>query len=172
MEHILGFYRYNSDVRKKYLDAIEKLPWDEVLRERGASFSSTRDVFLHILNAYRYWFQYGIKDNLREYHRADCESFKNVYDLRKYEKEVDSMVLSLVESVQEEDLSRVYVIQTRNRILRRTMEAILMHMIEEELQHRGELNCMLWQQGVDPPVTSYDDWLEEKAASKNNQPRK
>jgi uncharacterized damage-inducible protein DinB len=162
MKHILSFYRYNSEVREKYLDAIERLPWEEVVKKRDASFSSIRDIFIHVLNAYRYWFQFGIKDNLKEYSSADLGNFNNVNDLRRYNLEVDSMVMSLVESLQEEDLSRVYSIQTKKRRFRRTMESILMHMIEEELQHRGEINCMFWQQNIDPPVTSYDRWLEEK----------
>lgn len=40
MQHILNFYRYNSAIRKKYLDAIEKLPWQEIVKDRGASFHS------------------------------------------------------------------------------------------------------------------------------------
>lgn len=162
MKHILSFYRYNSDVRKKYLAAIGRLPWEEVIENRGVSFSSIRDVFIHVLNAYRYWLEYGIKDNLKEYSRVNYGNFNNINDLRRYNQEVDSMVMSLVESLQEGDLSRVYSIQTKNRHLKRTMETILMHMIEEELQHRGEINCMLWQQNIDPPVTSYGNWLEEK----------
>ena len=161
MKRILRFYRYNSDVREKYLGAIERLPWEEVVKERDASFSSIRDIFIHVLNAYRYWFQYGIKDNLKEYSGADLGDFNNVNDLRRYNLEVDSMVMSLVESLQEEDLSQVYSIEIKKGHLRTTMEELLMHMIEEELQHRGEINCLFWQQNVDPPVTSYVDWLKE-----------
>jgi len=166
MKQILDFYRYNSDIRKKYLEAIEKLPWEEVVKDRGASFSSIRDVFLHVLNVYRFWFQYGIKDNLKEYSRLDFESFKDIDSIREQEQDVDAMVMSLVESLREEDLSKTYVIHTKTRILERTMESILMHVIEEELQHRGEINCMLWQKDIDPPVTSFDDWQEQKSASK------
>lgn len=167
MQHILNFYRYNSAVRKKYLDAIEKLPWQEIVKDRGASFHSIRDVFLHVLDAYRYWFEYGIKDNLKGYHRIDRASFKGVDDMRRYEHQVDSAVMTLVEGLREEDLSRVYVIHYHDEaphVRERTMETILIHMIEEELQHRGEINCMLWQQDVDPLVTGYHEWLDERAA--------
>jgi len=167
MRHILSFYRYNSDVRKKYLAAIEKLPWEEVVRERGASFSSIRNVFLHILNAHRYWFQYGIRDDLKEYRSVNPDEFNSVKDLRKYNQEVDSRVMSLVESLQEEDLSRIYSIRMEDRTVETTMETVLMHMIEEELQHRGEINCLFWQQNIDPPITSYNDWAKEKSSSKD-----
>ena len=162
LQHIVNFYRYNSYARKKYLDAIEKLPWEEVVKDRGASFQSIRNVFLHILNAYRFWFQFGITDNMKNYHRLDPDSYKNIDDLRRCEREVDSMVMSVLESLQEKDLSRVCVIhsddETRYETRHETMESILIHMIEEELQHRGEINCMLWQQDIDPPIVGYHAW--------------
>jgi uncharacterized damage-inducible protein DinB len=35
---------------------------------------------------------------------------------------------------------------------------VLWHLVEEELQHRGELNALLWQINVDAPVVSWIDW--------------
>lgn len=159
MRFIVSFYRYNSDVRKRYFDAMEKLPWEDVIRDRGASFPSIRDVFLHVLNAYRYWFQYAIYDKLGEYRKIDPGKLKSVDEMRKYESEVDSMVMSLIGSLREEDLLKVHVIHDQNVTHNVTMEAILIHMIEEELQHRGEINCMFWQQNIDPPIIEYGEWL-------------
>jgi hypothetical protein len=34
-------------------------------------------------------------------------------------------------------------------------------MIEEELQHRGEINAVLWQTNIDPPIIGWDDWINE-----------
>lgn len=162
MRHIREFYRYNSETRKRYLDVFEALPWVEVVKDRGASFPSIRDVFLHILDAYRYWFEYGIKDNLKAYGRADRNRFNNPADFREYEQAVDSMVTAVVRNLREEDLSRICEIHEQDETIRVTMEAILMHMIEEELQHRGEINCMLWQQDIDPPTIGFIEWLEMK----------
>jgi uncharacterized damage-inducible protein DinB len=51
---------------------------------------------------------------------------------------------------------RVFVFEGRDKVNRNiVMEEILMHMVEEELQHRGEINCMFWQQNLDPPITAY-----------------
>ena len=170
MRHIRDFYRYNSETRKKYLDVIDSLPWAEVIRDRGASFPSIRDVFLHILDAYRYWLEYGLKDNLSGYRRTDRDRFKNPADIREYEQAVDSMVEGVVGNLREQDLTRVYEIHEPNETMQVTMEAILMHMIEEELQHRGEINCMLWQQGIDPPTTDFIEWLKVKTNAELGQP--
>lgn len=163
MQHILGFYRYNSNVRKKYLDAIERLPWEEITRDRGASFPSIRDVFLHVLEAYRYWFEEVIGGALVTEHPP--ENFEDVASMRELEQEVDAMAMKVVENLREEDLSKVYTVQSTDiddaENVQISMESILMHMIEEELQHRGELNCLFWQQNIDPPVTGYGRWLRE-----------
>jgi uncharacterized damage-inducible protein DinB len=161
LEHILNLYRYNSDARKKYLAALEKLPWEEVVKDRGASFQSIRNVFVHVLNAYRYWFQYAIKDNLKEYKGINLDYCKSIQELREYEAEVDAMVMSLIENLRQEDLHKVYVIHAEDTTYHVSLETILMHMIEEELQHRGEINCMLWQQDVDPPILEYGQWVRE-----------
>lgn len=160
MKHILEFYKYNSYVRKKYMDAIEKLPWDEVTRDRGASYPSIRDIFLHILDAYRYWFEFAISGlKVREYKDVDPSDFGGVAEMRKYEEQVGSMVLKLVQGLRDEDLPKVYTVYSTEpddpEKLQISMETILMHMIEEELQHRGELNCLFWQADHDPPITGF-----------------
>jgi uncharacterized damage-inducible protein DinB len=159
MEPIVEFYKYNSFVRKRYLDAMERLPWEEVVKDRGASFGSIRNVFLHVLDAYRRWFQAIIKGipYERDYTLSStAENYKSVNDLREFEKEIDSLVMGVIETLRDQDLSRIYVVETRDKTGRKyTMESILMHMIEEELQHRGEINCMFWQQDIDPPITGY-----------------
>ena len=36
-----------------------------------------------------------------------------------------------------------------------TAEDILVHIVEEEVHHRGELMALFWQVGVEPPVIGY-----------------
>jgi len=69
---------------------------------------------LHILDAYRYWFEYGMKDNLSRYRRADRDRFRTPADIREYEQAVDSMVAGVVGNLRKEDLSRVYEIHERD----------------------------------------------------------
>lgn len=93
----------------------------------------------------------------RDYTLASIgENYKSVGDLRRFEKEIDTLVMGVVEALHDEDLSRVFVVEGRDKVKRNIMmEASLMHMIEEQLRHRGEINCMFWQQNIDPPITAY-----------------
>jgi uncharacterized damage-inducible protein DinB len=45
---VTDLIRYNHIVRGLYLDAISKLPWSEVVVNKGLSFDCMRDVFLHL----------------------------------------------------------------------------------------------------------------------------
>jgi uncharacterized damage-inducible protein DinB len=58
---IKEWYRYNSYVRKKYLDAMQKLPQNEISRDRGASFPTLLDILAHTLDAYNGWFFFRYK---------------------------------------------------------------------------------------------------------------
>jgi len=35
------------------------------------------------------------------------------------------------------------------------VEDVLIHIVEEEMHHRGELLCIYWQHDIQPPYTSY-----------------
>jgi uncharacterized damage-inducible protein DinB len=153
-------YRYNSFVRKKYLDALEKLPPDETVRDRGASFPSVVDIFAHVLDAYRSWFvEYGltipgIDGRLRG-------TVKSVNQLREAEKLVDTPIMNFVEGITPADLDRTFEDTDGKRRWRFTLRQMMWHMAEEELQHRGELNALFWQIDIDPPVTDWLDWKTE-----------
>ncbi|HKS59908.1 MAG TPA: hypothetical protein VJS68_03930, partial [Thermoplasmata archaeon] len=56
LDLVRRLYDYNSRTRTKYLEAIWKLPLRERYRNRGASYPSLVDIFLHVLDAYRLWF--------------------------------------------------------------------------------------------------------------------
>lgn len=120
-----------------------------------------------MLDAYRYWFEYATKGSkVKEYADIESANVRNIADLRKQERDVDSMVMDIVNGLRDEDLQKVFEIDQSTdddgATFSRSMEMILIHMIEEELQHRGELNCLFWQQDIDPPITSYGEWLTEK----------
>ena len=153
-ETIREFYRYNSFVRKKYLRAIWKLTPRQRYKNRGGSFPSLVDIYMHVLDAYRWWFisVYGNGKTFEEYPLGQR------YTRSEAQREtvaVDRLLQRVLREVGPRGLNktlhwrgrRPFQISTRN---------MLLHMIEEELQHRGEMNALLWQIDVDPPVTGFD----------------
>jgi uncharacterized damage-inducible protein DinB len=157
LDLIRDVYDYNSRVRTKYLAAIWRLPPRARHRNRGASFPTLVDIFMHVLDAYRLWFfvVYG-GQGMPEWYPLGVK-YTRAEAVRETRK-VDRYVRQVVRKLKPGDLSR------RLRLPKefgpgRTVQlrVLLVHMIEEELQHRGEMNALLWQAGRDPPVTGFDD---------------
>jgi uncharacterized damage-inducible protein DinB len=154
LSQIKEWYRYNSYVRKKYFDAIEKLSPEEITKDRGASYPSLLDILSHTLGAYLHWFFhfYGLpwpKLN---------EGPDTMRTLREDERKIDSAVLAFVEGLKPGDLDNSFEASDETSSFRYTLRQMLPHLVEEELQHRGELNALLWQMDIDPPVTDWLDW--------------
>ena len=78
--------------------------------------------------------------------------------MRKDEKLVDKYVLDLVLGLDEEKLDSMFVAKMSEGKWRIGLRQVLWHLVEEELQHRGELNVLFWQLDLDPPVTDLLDW--------------
>lgn len=154
LDTLRELYRYNSKTRKKYLDTIWRLPVKDRYRKRGASFPTLVDIFLHVLDAYRWWFLsgYARDTNWTEYPLGVRMSRAEAV---RAERAVDRMLSRTLATFRSADLERNFPVPgSRRRISVRVM---LLHMAEEELQHRGEMNALLWQQDVDPPITGFGE---------------
>jgi len=149
---IRELYRYNAKGRRGYLRKIWRLPPKERYRDRGASFPSLVDIYMHILDAYRWWF-------LAVYQKIMFEEYPlgTRYTLAEATREtekLDRMLNRILKDLRPSDLRRrvSFPNQPREKVSIRSM---LVHMIEEELQHKGELNALLWQLDVDAPVHAF-----------------
>ena len=156
-EIILRLFSYNSRVRKKYLDAMEQTDWAEIEKNRESSFYSIKGVFLHVLGAYDWWIAYAFNDRLADFKRPEADAYTSMQAIREKESETDKTVMSFVERVSPDMLDEKFTFHRGTRTITLTIRDMLLHLVEEELQHRGEINCMFWQMGKDPPVTGYDD---------------
>lgn len=152
LDTIRDLYLYNSKTRKKYLNAIWRLPVKERYRSRGASFPSIVDIFLHVLDAYRWWFL-SVYSKDSTWHEFPIGLKLSRAQAISEERKTDRLVLGVVRRLRTSDLSRTISIPGRRG--RITLRVLLLHMAEEELQHRGEMNALLWQMDIDPPVTGF-----------------
>jgi uncharacterized damage-inducible protein DinB len=164
LELLKEWYRYNSFVRKKYLDTVfKKVSEQERYKGRGASFPSIVDIFVHIIDAYRIWFIYAYEDKFSEYQRLRGKKNYTKAEVEDEERKIDSYVQNFLNGLSNDDLSRCFVFKWDENDFQRTkIRDMLWHLVEEELQHRGELNALLWQLDIDPPITGWNPWDEEK----------
>lgn len=73
---------YNEKVRRRYFEALAKLPWDEFVKNREASFHSLRNIFIHTLEAIDFWLDFLKKENVRP--KKEFDEYHAFQDVRAY----------------------------------------------------------------------------------------
>ena len=171
LETLRAWFAYLADARRGYLDAFEKLPPEELSRDRGASYPTLLDIFGHSQGALFFW----MKDVAHfEFppQEPDSSNPPNLADVRKDEKYIQTQIRRVMAELTEADLTR-----TIHRVKGRgsphdcdvPVREVLWHLVEEELQHRGEINALLWQIDVEAPVLSWIDWKHNVGEIRHSQ---
>jgi uncharacterized damage-inducible protein DinB len=173
LELLKEWYAYNSFVRKKYLQEIfEKLPEEERYKDRGASFPSVVDIFMHIIDAYRSWFIYTYEDRWSEFERLRGKKKYTKEEVEAEEEKLDTLLNNFLNALTEDDLPQWIAFKGRVDFRKIRLRDMLWHMVEEDLQHRGELNALFWQLNIDPPVTGWNPFDEDKEQISEEEYRK
>ncbi len=147
LQLIREVYRYHFGKLREYCRTIWRLPEKERYRDRHATFPSLVDVYLHILDDYRFWF-------IQAYTGKTFQDFPLGIRLSRAEAEratrdVERLVTDVLEELRPAELDRKFYVRVDRRSM--TVRSMLLQMIEGDLQHKGELNALLWQIDVKPP---------------------
>jgi uncharacterized damage-inducible protein DinB len=154
MVDIKALLEYNAKVRRRYFDALCKLPWEEVTKNREASFGSMRNIFLHTLGCVDYWLDF--LQNQKLYSREEYDAYTSCERIRSYLERVENRMQTYLASLGEKDLRKTYTAEDdSHKPVVVTAEDVLIHLFEEEVHHRGELIALMWQMNVEPPLMSW-----------------
>jgi uncharacterized damage-inducible protein DinB len=160
LETIRAWFAYLADARRGYLETLAKLPLIELGRDRGASYPTLLDIFAHSQGALYFWMK-------------DCATFAfppqegddaappSMEVLRKDEAYIQTQIERVMAELTEAGLART-IARKKGRGSNHDCEVpvrdALWHLVEEVLQHHGELNALFWQIDVEPPVASWIRW--------------
>ncbi len=154
MVDIKKLVEYNEEVRHRYLDALGKLPWDEFVRNREASWRSLRNIFIHTLGAIDHWLDFLQNEKLRG--RKEFDDYKTIEDVRAYMEHVETRTQEYFNRLPPQGLMKKYTVTNdANETIEVTAEDVLIHVFEEEVHHRGELIALLWQMDIEPPLMGW-----------------
>jgi uncharacterized damage-inducible protein DinB len=160
LETIRAWFEYIADSRRGYLETLAKLPPAELTRDRGASFPSLLDIFAHSQGALYFW----MKDCATfpfPPQEGDSDSPPSIDGVRKDEKYIQTQIERVMAELTEADLLRT-ITRVKGRGSDHDCQVpvrdALWHLVEEELQHRGEINALLWQIDVNAPIVSWVRW--------------
>ena len=131
--------------------------------DRGASYPSLLYIFDHVLDAYDFWF-IQVLGAVREGDSSEGSGARTIEVVSAHEKATGDAVMSYTENLTEMDLEKE--VRVSDDSPPSSLGDICWHMVEEELQHRGELNALMWQMDIDPPIGTYEQWLEAKTRNR------
>ena len=154
MVDVKNLLEYNEEVRHRYFDPLTKLPWDELVKNREASFHSLRNIFIHTLGAIDYWLDFLLKEQLHSHREFD--EYNSIEDVRRYMQQVEARLHRYLDSFSSKELLKKYTrTNDAGENIEITAEDVLIHVFEEEVHHRGEIIGLLWQIGVEPPLMGW-----------------
>jgi len=137
-----------------------EIPWEKVVESCGASFDCIRDIFVHSLQAEQFWIRRLSGKSTEGIYDTPFTKFTNVNAIQEYADKVEAETNEYLETLTDEKLESVFEYKGWNgKINRHKIEDILMHVVEEEIHHRGELLCIYWQHDIRPPYTSYTAYV-------------
>jgi len=135
------------------------LPWEKVTENCGASFDCIRDIFVHSLQAEQFWIRYLSGKSTEGIFDTPFTKYANINAIQEYADRVEAETNEYLKTLTDEKLRSVFEFKGWDgKIKRHRIEDILMHVVEEEIHHRGELLCIYWQSDVRPPYIGYMDY--------------
>ena len=167
LQSIRSWYDYNRVARQAYFDTLAKLPPAELARDRGASWPTLLDILGHSIGGIETWIVRMSAVNGERFKTDDLREPQNLEELRAYSHVIDGFVDEFFGRLKNEDLDRTFLVPKMppwwDEDFTTSFRSTLLHVIEHELQHRGELNALLWQIDVDPPILNWDEFLKVSA---------
>jgi len=159
MMNVIKLMKYSQELRHRYLDTLGELPWEEVIKDRGASFPSLRNIYLHCVVCVD-----GIVNNILQgnlsFPRINYEDYDSIEKIREYVEQVESKANEYLSKITSEELSRKIERKQRDgSTSTASVEDHLINLFQEETHHRGELIALLWQMDVSPPHMGWNQYI-------------
>jgi uncharacterized damage-inducible protein DinB len=155
----LKLMEYSQFLRHKYLETLSKLPWEELVKDRCASFPSLRDIYVHIVFVVDAYVNYVMQGNPK-YQLPNYSDYDSIEKITKYLEQVESKANAYLSKLTEEGLAgNVERKQKDGSTVLIPVEDLLLDLFQEETHHRGELLGLLWQMDVAPPHIGYIQFL-------------
>jgi uncharacterized damage-inducible protein DinB len=153
---------YSQSLRNRYLDRLADLSWEEVVRSRGASFDSVRNIFLHTLDAEDRLINYAIPGKTKDWVSRSPDEFQDLDSVRKRVKEVESKTKAYLARISPAELERkVEFSRPGTPSMTVRVDDVLIHLALENVHHFGELIALMWQIDIEPPHMGWVAYLQK-----------
>ncbi|MGD0029564.1 MAG: DinB family protein [Candidatus Bathyarchaeia archaeon] len=160
--NIKDLFGYNWYSRRRFLKSMAEIPWQTVVESSGASFDSIRDIFVHSLQAEHLWIRRLSGKSIEGIYNAPFTQYMNCKSIQEYADKVEAETNDYLSTLTDEKLQSTFEFKGRDgNTYKNKIEDTLMHVVEEEIHHRGEILCIYWQHDIQPPYTSYTTYKNQ-----------
>lgn len=161
--NITRLLKYNQFLRRKYFETLSRLSWEDMIKDRGASFASLRDIFLHIVFVLDAYVNYTLQGN-PNYPPLNFSEYDGMDKIKNYLDSVESKADAYLANITPQDLARNIERKQRDgSTILIPVEDLLLDFFQEETHHRGEMLALLWQMDVTPPHMGFIQYLRTQA---------
>jgi uncharacterized damage-inducible protein DinB len=155
VELLSGLARNNEWANRRLHRACAKLPREEYRATRTSFFPSIHLTLNHILLIDRYYYD-CIAETGRAASRYDeFESgvaFEELAELAAAQAEMDARLVAFCDDLDEAALARrVVTPRPGGRMPQERIDALLLHLFEHQIHHRGQAHAMLAGTRIPPP---------------------
>jgi len=156
---IIKMLEYSKYLRQSYLNTVSKLSWEELIDDRGASFGSLRNIYLHCIEVLNRYVNHRIQGE-SELPRINFDDFDSMDKIKAYSDQVETSVDRYLNKITSEELSRKVELKFNDgTLIQLTVEDVLIHLFQEEIHHLGELIALLWQMNIEPPHLGWSRYI-------------
>jgi uncharacterized damage-inducible protein DinB len=156
IEELFAFTDYSW---REHRQAIRPLG-DDVLTKAapGSGWPALRDALSHINWAYVRWL--ADPDATSD---SEVEAVSSWDELENYRRRVRDKARTYLDSLSDSQLTARRPMNVDGDILSYSPAEIFTHVLLHERQHHGDLNTLLFQLGVEPPIVEYRFMLGDRA---------
>lgn len=152
-EHFQIFARYNAWANNRLYAVVERLPEDEMTRERPAAyFGSILGTLNHILVGDRVWMARfeGGESGIRSLDQILHDDWEELRDARREE---DRRIMAFVDRMRAQDYERRLAFRTlKGEPGSGTYGQLFAHLFNHQTHHRGQVHALVKEAGAEPPA--------------------
>ena len=147
-------FAHNYWARDRQLQTCSALTEEQFLRPLGNSFPSVRDTLVHLIAVEWLWLERWRGRSPRVLLPPEDFPTLGVFCNRWYtvEQEMKEYLATLPEAVLDQNIT---CIGTRGNTWSYALWRMMIHLLEHQSYHRGQVTSLLRQLGVEPPTVDY-----------------
>lgn len=136
-------FKYNWKVRDEWFEWCEKIPYEELIKERTGGMKNFLHTLFHVIDCEQIWVRQMLGKPVIE---KDMSIIQSLSQVKKYAKETRESTEKLLTEFQY-DLQKDLII---NESFIFSYEKILYHIVTHEVHHIGQLTIWSRELGITP----------------------